>query len=211
MADILPARQGDPLHSMASAVRLTPISGVGGILQKHVMGPALHNGDGADKRQLGLLPQLRDGQRAAVAHGGAHSGQRGGHAVAQCPGVGDVGVHSLLKAELGRAAQVVTLPVPGPGAALAPILLHVAAADEDLAGGALVKPGEVPAQHAEVRSHGQGQGDVVVLDNAAVGADGDVDAGLGKILVPCGRHVDDRRGLPPADALGLPGDADGAA
>ncbi|CAN4047342.1 Holin, partial [Dysosmobacter welbionis] len=109
----------------------------------------------------------------------------------------------------GRSAQVVPLPVPGPGAALAPVLLHIAAADQHLAGGGLVEPGEIPPQHTEVRAHGQGQGDVVVLDNAAVGTDGHVDAGLGKIPVPLCRHIDDRRGLAPADAFGLPGDADG--
>ena len=52
---------------------------------------------------------------------------------------------------------------------------------------------------------------MVVLDDAAIGADGHVDAGFLIILVPLRRHVDDRRGLAPANALGLPGDADGAA
>ena len=52
---------------------------------------------------------------------------------------------------------------------------------------------------------------MVVLHDAAVGADGDIDAGLLKVLVPLRSHVDDRSGLTAADALGLPGDADGAA
>ena len=52
---------------------------------------------------------------------------------------------------------------------------------------------------------------MVVLDDAAVGADGHVHAGLFKVLVPLGGHVDDSGGLAAADALGLPGDADGAA
>ena len=157
------------------------------------------------------MAQLGDGQRAAVAHGGADLGQGGGHAVAQSTGVGHVGVHALFKGELGGAAQIVALPVAGTGAALAPVLLHVAAADEYLAGGGLVEPGEVPAQHAEVGAHGQSQGDVVVLDDAAVGTDGHVHAGLFKVLVPLGSHVDDGGGLAAADALGLAGDADGAA
>ena len=38
--------------------------------------------------------------------------------------------------------------------------------------GALVEAGEVAAQHDEVGTHGQCQGDVVVVDDAAVGADG---------------------------------------
>ena len=52
---------------------------------------------------------------------------------------------------------------------------------------------------------------MVVVDNAAVGADGDVDARLPEVLVPGGRHLDQGRGLATPDALGLPGDADGAA
>ena len=52
---------------------------------------------------------------------------------------------------------------------------------------------------------------MVVVDDAAVGADGDVDAGLLKVAIPLGADVDERCGLAAADALGLPGDADGAA
>ena len=49
------------------------------------------------------------------------------------------------------------------------------------------------------------------MDNAAVGADGHIDAGLLKILVPCSGHFNQRRGLAAANALLLTGDADGAA
>ena len=52
---------------------------------------------------------------------------------------------------------------------------------------------------------------MIVLDDAAVGADGHIDAGFFKVPVPLRRHVDDRRSLTATDALGLPGDADGAA
>ena len=52
---------------------------------------------------------------------------------------------------------------------------------------------------------------MVIVDDAAVGADGDVNAGLLEVLVPRLGHLDDRGGLPPADALLLPRDADGAA
>ena len=103
------------------------------------------------------------------------------------------------------------LPVPGPGAALAPVFLHVAAVDEHLVGGALVEPGKIPAQHAEIRAHGKGQRHMVILDDAAIGAYGHVDAGLFQILVPGSRHVLYGGGLATADALGLPGDADAAA
>ena len=52
---------------------------------------------------------------------------------------------------------------------------------------------------------------MIVLHDAAVGADGHIDAGLLKILIPLGGHVDDCGGLTAADTLGLTGDADGTA
>ena len=52
---------------------------------------------------------------------------------------------------------------------------------------------------------------MIVLHDAAVGADGHIDAGFLEVLIPLRRHVNHRRGLPPADALGFPGDADGTA
>ena len=173
---------------------------------------ALHDGDGGHKRQLGLVAQLGDGVRAAVAHGRAYFQQCGGHAVRQRSGVGDIGVHALLKGELVlRAAEVIALPVAGAGAALTPIFLHIAAADENLGGGGFVEAGEVAAKHTEIRAHREGEGDVVVLHNAAVGADGDIYARLGIILVTRPRHVDHGGGLSTANALCLAGDADGAA
>ena len=175
------------------------------------MAAALHDGGGRNDGQLGLLLQLGDGQRAAVAHGALDLVQGGLDALGQGAGVGHIAVHALLKGELGRAAQVVPLPVAGAVGALAPVLLHVLAVDADPVGGALVEAGEVPAQHHEVCAHGQGQGDVVVVDDAAVRADGDVDAGLLEVLVAGLGHLDDGGRLAAADALGLAGDADGAA
>ena len=49
------------------------------------------------------------------------------------------------------------------------------------------------------------------MDNAAVGANGNVNTGLGKIRIPGGSYFNQRRSLSAADAFGLPGDADGAA
>src|SRR5699024_618645 len=144
-------------------------------------------------------------------HGALDLVQGGLDALGQGAGVGHIAVHALLKGELGRAAQVVPLPVAGAVGALAPVLLHVLAVDADPVGGALVEAGEVPAQHHEVCAHGQGQGDVVVVDDAAVRADGDVDAGLLEVLVAGLGHLDDGGRLTAADALGLAGDADGAA
>ena len=181
------------------------------VLLEHVVGAALHHGGGGDQGEASLFPKFGDSGGAAVAHGGPDLVEGGLHVVVEGTGVGNVGVHALLEGQLLVAAVVVPLPVPGPGAALAPVFLHVAAVDEHLVGGALVEPGEVPAQHAEVRAHGEGQRHVVILDDAAVGAHGHVDAGLLQILVPGGRHVLYSGGLAPADALGLPGDADAAA
>ena len=129
----------------------------------------------------------------------------------QGAGVGNVGVHAFLEGQLGSAAQVIPLPVPGTVGALAPVLLHVHTVDHHLIGGAFVEPGEVPTQHEEVSTHGQSQGHVIIVNNAAVGANGDVDAGLTEVLIPCRCHFNHGGGLTTADALGLPGDADGAA
>ena len=52
---------------------------------------------------------------------------------------------------------------------------------------------------------------MVVVDNAAVGADGHIYAGLPEVFVPGCCHFNQGGGLTTADALGLTGDADGAA
>ena len=52
---------------------------------------------------------------------------------------------------------------------------------------------------------------MVVLDDAAVGAEGDIHPGFFKVTVPFPCHVNDRGGLSPANAFGFTGDADGAA
>ena len=51
----------------------------------------------------------------------------------------------------------------------------------------------------------------MVVHDAAVGADGHVDAGLAEVLVACAADVDDGRRLTAADTLGLARDADRAA
>ncbi len=162
--------------------------------------------------ELRLLLQLGNGQRAAVAHGGLHLRQREVHVVLERAGVGHVRVHALLERHaLLVAAQVVALPVAGTRGAFAPVLLHVGAVDVHLVRGALVEAGEVAAQHDEVGAHGQRQRQVMVVHDAAVGADGDVDARLLEVLVAGLRHLDGGRGLAAADALLLARDADGAA
>ena len=172
---------------------------------------ALDDGDGGYQRQLGVLLEVGDVRHAYVAHGGLDLVQGRFHVVPQGTGVGDVGVHAFLKAELGRAAQIVALPVPGAVGAFAPVFLHVRTVDHDLVRGAFVEAGEVTAQHQEVRAHGQRQRHVVIVDNAAVGADGHVDARLLEILVTGCGDLDQCRCLTTANALGFTGNADGAA
>ena len=133
------------------------------------------------------------------------------HIVFEAARVGDVAVHALLEGETGLAAEVVALPVARAVAALPPILLDIVAVDVELGGGALVEAGEISAQHEEVRAHGECEGHVIVVHDAAVRADGDVDARLLVILVPGFRHLDERARLSAADALLFAGDADGAA
>ena len=88
---------------------LADLTGVGGVLEQNVVSAALHDGDGGDQGELGLVAQLGDAQSAAVAHGGANLGQGGSHTVGQLAGIGNVGVNAFLEAQLGAAAQVVAL------------------------------------------------------------------------------------------------------
>ena len=152
-----------------------------------------------------------DGQCAAVAHGRADLCQRLLDVIGELAGVGHVGVHALLEGQLLAAAEVVALPVARAVGALAPVLLHERAVDVDLVRRALVEAGEVAAEHHEVRAHGQRERDVVIVHDAAVGADGHVDAGLAEVLVACAADLDDGGRLAAADALGLARDADRAA
>ena len=75
---------------------------------------ALYDGDGGDQGQLGIPLEVGDVGDTHVAHGGPDLIEGGFHVVVEGAGVGDVGVHALFKAQLGGAAQVVALPVPGP-------------------------------------------------------------------------------------------------
>ena len=175
------------------------------------MRAALDNGRGADQRELRLVLELGDGERTAVAHGALQLQQRDGHVVLKAARIGNVGVHAFLEGQRLLAAQVVTAPVARTRAALAPILLHVRAVDHNLRRGAFLETCEVAAQHDEVGAHGKRQRDMVVVYDAAVGADRHVNAGLLEILIARLSHLDDRRSLAAADTLGLTGNADGAA
>ncbi len=175
------------------------------------MGAAFDDADRGDEGEFRFLLQFFDAQRAAVAHGGANLRQGDAHVVVQRAGVRNVGIDAFLEGELAVAAEVVALPVARAVRAFAPILLVEGAVDLHLVRGAFVEAGEVTAQHQEVRAHGEGQRDMVVVDDAAVGADGDVNARLLEIFVTGLADVDERRRLPASDAFRLTGDADGAA
>ena len=175
------------------------------------MGAAFDDRGRAHQGQACLFLELGDREGTAVAHRGLDLVERAAHAVLKGAGVGNVGVDALDKAELRGAAQVVALPVAGTRRTLAPVLLHVLTVDVDALGRALVKAGEVAAQHHKVGTHGKGERHVVVVDDTAVGAHGHVDAGLLVVLVASAADVDQRGGLATADALGLAGNADGTA
>ena len=82
--------------------------------------------------------------------------------------VGDIRVNAFLEAELGLAAEIVSLPVAGTVRALAPILLDIASVDNELCRGAFVKAGKIAAHHEEVCTHCKSQRHVVIVDKAAV-------------------------------------------
>ena len=82
-----------------------------GVLDHDVVGAALDDGGGGDEGETGLVLQLGDGERTAVAHGGLDLVQGAVHAVLEGAGVGHVGVDALDEGELLGAAQVVALPV----------------------------------------------------------------------------------------------------
>src|SRR5512138_3636244 len=120
----------------------------------------------------GLGLELLDAPRAAAHHGGLHLVQGDVQVVLELARVGHVAVHPLLKGQVGLAAVVVALPVPCPGGAFTPVLLDKASTDPYASSGRLVEPGKEPSHHHEVRPHGDDEDDVVVLNNAAMRADG---------------------------------------
>ena len=71
------------------------------------------------QRDLCLLLELRNGQRAAVAHGGTYLAQGQAEVVLQRACVRNVGVNAFLEGQLLVAAHVVALPVAGTGRTLA--------------------------------------------------------------------------------------------
>ena len=68
--------------------------------QGHVMGAAFDDGHGGNQRQLGIALQVGDIGHAHVAHGGLDLIKACLHVVMERTCVGDVGIHTLLKAQL---------------------------------------------------------------------------------------------------------------
>ena len=175
------------------------------------MRAALDDAGRGNERELCLLLEFRDRQCAAVAHGGLDLRKRQRYVVAKTARVRDVGIDALLERQLLVAAEVVPLPVARTRGALAPVFLVISAVEIHLAGRAFVESRKVPAEHDKIRAHRKRQRHVVVIDDAAVGADRNVHARLLKVRVARLAHVDQRRRLTAADALRFTRDADGPA
>ena len=171
---------------------------------------ALDDAGGGDERELRVLLQVRDRRHAAVAHGRLDLVKASCDVILQGARVGDVGIHALFKRKARLAAEVVTLPVARAVRAFAPVFLDVHAVDEQLVRRRFVEASEVAAQHQEVRAHGERKRHVIVVHDAAVGADGDIHAGLAEVFVARGAHLNERGGLAAADTLRFARDADGA-
>ena len=173
---------------------------VGG-LDHNVVCAALNDTGRGYQRQLCLLLQLGNGQRTAVAHGGLDLCQGNGYVILEAACIRHVGVDTLFKRELLIAAKVISLPVARTGRAFTPVFLVVGAADADLVGGAFVKARKVSAKHNEIRTHCQRKRNVVIVNDATVGAYGNVNTGLFEVSVSLGTNVDERSCLSATDSF----------
>ena len=175
------------------------------------MGAAFAQAGGGYHRKPCFPVQRRDVGDPAVAHGALDLAQRLVEVVAQLTGVGHVAVDALLEGEPARLrVAVVALPVARPDGAFAPVLLDEVGAHAQSRRRALVEAREIAAHHHAVRPHRQCQCDVVVVKDAAVGADRDVLAGLLQQPVAGRRNVQHRAGLAAAHPFLFPRDADRA-
>ena len=132
------------------------------------------------QRKMSRSSGTRNGQHAAVAHRRTNLCKRTLNVVLQRTCIRNVRVNAFLKRQLLVAAEVITLPVAGTVAAFAPVFLHIVAVDDDLVGGRLIKSREVTAHHQEVSAHRQRKGHVIIMNNAAVRADRNINTGLFK-------------------------------
>ena len=77
------------------------------------MTAALDDADRGHQRELCVTLQVGKICNATVAHCGFYLVNTLFEVIVQRTCIGDIGVHALLKAELGLAAEVVSLPVAG--------------------------------------------------------------------------------------------------
>ena len=161
---------------------------IGSCAQGDVVVAAFDDGGGGNQRHAGVLVKVFNSLDAAVAHGGLYLIKGELYVVVQGTGVSYVGIDAFLKGELACAAQIVSLPIAGAVAAFAPVLFNVSTVHEHLRAGSFIEAGEIAAQHQEVGTHGEGEGHMMVIDDATVGADGNVDAGFFVILIALGRY-----------------------
>ena len=89
------------------------------------MRAALDDTRRGNQRDLGLLAQLRQRQRTAVAHRRTDLGERRMHVVLERASIRHIGINAFLEGELARATEIIALPVTGTVGSLSPILLVV--------------------------------------------------------------------------------------
>ena len=137
-----------------------------GILKDDIVSAAFHDACGGYEGQLRVFLEVLDRQCAAVAHGGLDLEERLAHIIAKRAGIRNVGVDAFFELHAGVAAQIVALPVTGACRTFAPVFLVVITVDLDLVCRRFIEPGEVTAEHEEVRTHGQRQRHVIIMENA---------------------------------------------
>src|SRR5574344_2253653 len=122
--------------------------------------------------------------------------------------VRNVRIYAFLERKLFVSAQVVALPVACAVASLAPVFLHVVSVDDELVRRAFIEACEVAAEHHEVCTHCECERDVVVMHNAAVRADWNINARLCVIFIACLCNFNRSSRLSASNALLFASDAD---
>lgn len=164
-------------------------------------GAAFYDGGSGNEGQFCFLLEFRNGDGAAVAHGGFDLGTGLFYVFFQWTCIRNVGIDTFFKGQFLGTVQVVAAPVSCTVGTFAPVFLHNGAADGSLLCRGFVETGEVTAQHDEISAHGQGQGDVVVVNDAAIGAYRYVNAGFLIVFVSCLAYFDEGSCLAAADTF----------
>ena len=133
------------------------------------------------------------------------------YVVVQTARVRNVGIDAFFKCEFCPASEVVALPVARAVGTFAPVFFYVVSVDDEFICGAFVEAGKVAAEHDKVGSHGEGKRYVIIVDYAAVGAHGNVNAGFFKIFVARFGNFNNGGGLSAPDTFLFACNANGAA